>query len=178
VHSESPELVGRFATALPVSRLLVNSPAGLACIGVGNGLTPSFTLGCGTFGGTSTTDNVSYLPTRSQYIERIARPLTDQLAATPVSGTSPGTGAPFGATNIARSISLSAFSHQLLPDLGTLWAETEVSAPVPRIPKLHLAGRIDNILSIALRQAGSGKPLRGLNQAPTQRPVQLVGSAA
>ena len=66
-----------------------------------------------------------------------------------------GTGGPFGAANIARSISLTAFSHQLVPDLGTLWAETEVSAPVPGIPKLHLARHIDNILSIAPRQAAS-----------------------
>ena len=76
VHSSSPELVTRFATALPVSRLLVNSPAGLGCVGIGNGLTPSFTLGCGTFGGTSTTDNVSYLHVLN--IKRIARPLTDK----------------------------------------------------------------------------------------------------
>ena len=78
VHTKSDELVARFATALPVSRLLVNSPAGLACVGVGNGLPPSFTLGCGTFGGTSTTDNVTYLNLIN--IKRIARPLTHQLA--------------------------------------------------------------------------------------------------
>ena len=73
VHSTSTQLITRFATALPVSRLLVNSAAGLACIGVGNGLTPSFTLGCGTFGGTSTTDNVSYINLLN--LKRIARPL-------------------------------------------------------------------------------------------------------
>ena len=42
---------------------------------------------------------------------------------TPVSGTSPGTGGPFGAANNARSINPTAFSHQLVPNLGTLWAE-------------------------------------------------------
>jgi hypothetical protein len=47
-----------------------------------------------------------------------------------------------------------AFFHQLVPDLGALWAETEVSAPVAGIPRLHLASHIDNILSI-----GPGKPL-------------------
>jgi hypothetical protein len=71
-----------------------------------------------------------------------------------VSGTSPGTGGPFGAANIARSVNPTALSHQLVPDLGTLWAETEVSAPVAGIPTLHLATHIDNILSIA-----PGKPL-------------------
>ena len=62
------------------------------------------------------------------------------------------TGGPFGAVNIPRSINPTAFSHQLIPDLGTLWAETEVSAPVAGIPKLHFAGQIDNILSIPARK--------------------------
>lgn len=34
----------------------------------------------------------------------------------------------------------------------SLWAETEVSAPVAGIPRLHLAGRIDNALSIGARK--------------------------
>lgn len=79
VHSNDAALIARFADALPVSRVLVNSPAGLACIGVGNALTPSLTLGCGTFGGTSTTDNVSYLNVVN--IKRVARPLPDGTLA-------------------------------------------------------------------------------------------------
>lgn len=75
LHTKSDELIARFATALPVSRLLVNSPAALACVGIGNGLAPSFMLGCGTFGRTSTTDNVTYLNLLN--IKRIARPLDD-----------------------------------------------------------------------------------------------------
>jgi acetaldehyde dehydrogenase / alcohol dehydrogenase len=75
VHTDSDELIARFATALPVSRLLVNSPAGLACVGIGNGLAPSFMLGCGTFGGTSTTDNVTYRNLLN--IKRIARPCNE-----------------------------------------------------------------------------------------------------
>jgi hypothetical protein len=63
----------RQAGALPVSRIMVNSPAAQGCIGRGNGLTPSLTLGCGTYGGTSTTDNVTY--TNLINVKRIARPL-------------------------------------------------------------------------------------------------------
>jgi hypothetical protein len=40
--------------------------------GVVTGLTPAFTLGCGTFGGNSTTDNVSYQ--NLQNIKRVAYP--------------------------------------------------------------------------------------------------------
>ena len=89
---------------------------------------------------------------------------------TPVSGTSPGTGGPFGAANNARSINPTAFSHQLVPNLGTLWAETEVSAPVAGISKLHLAGHIDNVLSI-----GARKPLALRRGAPTARSARSAG---
>lgn len=60
IHSNNKELVGRFGRAMPVSRILNNCGGSTGCIGIGNGLRPSFTLGCGTWGNTSTTDNVSY----------------------------------------------------------------------------------------------------------------------
>ena len=48
--------------------------SGTPAIGVGTGLTPSLTLGCGTFGGNSTTDNVTY--TNLLNLKRLARPFT------------------------------------------------------------------------------------------------------
>jgi acetaldehyde dehydrogenase/alcohol dehydrogenase len=72
IHSGDRSLQERFAEAVPASRILVNGPASHGCIGVGNGLTPSLTLGCGTFGGNSTTDNVTY--TNLLNIKRLARP--------------------------------------------------------------------------------------------------------
>jgi acyl-CoA reductase-like NAD-dependent aldehyde dehydrogenase len=60
IHSRDKALIDRFSAALPVSRILVNCPAFQGAGGLCSGLVPSFTLGCGTFGGNSTTDNVSY----------------------------------------------------------------------------------------------------------------------
>lgn len=51
----------------------------------GTGLTPSFTLGCGTFGGNSTADNVTY--THLLNIRGIPGCHTDALASTYVSGS-------------------------------------------------------------------------------------------
>ncbi|HWD46368.1 MAG TPA: aldehyde dehydrogenase family protein [Actinomycetota bacterium] len=73
IHTGDQALQQRFAEEVPASRILVNGPATQGCIGVGNGLTPSLTLGCGTFGGNSTTDNVTY--TNLLNIKRLARPL-------------------------------------------------------------------------------------------------------
>jgi acyl-CoA reductase-like NAD-dependent aldehyde dehydrogenase len=76
IHTRSSELAQRFGVDMPVSRILVNLPAAQGCVGMGNGLTPSLTLGCGTFGGNSTTDNVGYLNLLN--IKRIAEPLPER----------------------------------------------------------------------------------------------------
>jgi acetaldehyde dehydrogenase/alcohol dehydrogenase len=72
IHTGDQRLQQRFAEEVPASRILVNSPATQGCLGIGNGLVPSLTLGCGTFGGNSTTDNVTY--TNLLNIKRLARP--------------------------------------------------------------------------------------------------------
>jgi hypothetical protein len=51
----------QFGLEIEASRILVNTPESQGCTGIGNSLTPSFTLSCGTSGGNSTTDNVSYI---------------------------------------------------------------------------------------------------------------------
>jgi hypothetical protein len=70
-----------FSQRMPVSRVLVNGPGAQGCIGLGTGLTPSLTLGCGTYGRTSTTDNVTY--THLVNIKRVAHPLTGVSAVPP-----------------------------------------------------------------------------------------------
>jgi acetaldehyde dehydrogenase / alcohol dehydrogenase len=60
IHTTNAARVDRFARAMPAARILVNSPAAQGCCGMTTGLERSMTLGCGTFGGTSTTDNVTY----------------------------------------------------------------------------------------------------------------------
>ncbi|MBM4178385.1 MAG: aldehyde dehydrogenase family protein [Ignavibacteria bacterium] len=60
IHTASKNLARTFAARMHASRILVNSPGTQGIMGACTGLTPSFTLGCGTYGGTSTTDNVSF----------------------------------------------------------------------------------------------------------------------
>ena len=60
IHTRDGDTINRFAAAVPASRILANSPASHGVIGFTTGLMPSLTLGCGTFGSNSTTDNVSY----------------------------------------------------------------------------------------------------------------------
>ena len=60
IHTRNTVTINRFAALMPASRILANSPASHGVIGFTTGLLPSLTLGCGTFGSNSTTDNVSF----------------------------------------------------------------------------------------------------------------------
>jgi hypothetical protein len=60
VHTRDMSLVERFANQMRASRILVNAPGTQGSCGIATGLECSFTLGCGTFGGNSTADNVTY----------------------------------------------------------------------------------------------------------------------
>ncbi|MCK8817248.1 bifunctional acetaldehyde-CoA/alcohol dehydrogenase [Natroniella sulfidigena] len=60
IHSTDQQIIDQFSKQLQVGRLLINTPTTFGAIGdLYNHLTPSLTLGCGTYGGNSTTDNVS-----------------------------------------------------------------------------------------------------------------------
>ena len=60
IHSEDNETILEFSKRVKVGRIIVNSPSTHGAIGdIYNTNMPSLTLGCGTFGGNSTTANVS-----------------------------------------------------------------------------------------------------------------------
>lgn len=61
IHSEDESVIREFALQKPVSRLLVNTPGALGGVGATTGLLPALTLGCGSVGGSATSDNVSPL---------------------------------------------------------------------------------------------------------------------
>jgi acetaldehyde dehydrogenase/alcohol dehydrogenase len=61
VYATDQEVVDRFARAIRTGRILVNAPTAVGALGgVYNSMTPTFSLGCGTWGGSVTTDNINY----------------------------------------------------------------------------------------------------------------------
>lgn len=60
IHTQSREQVLKFAEK-PVFRILVNTGSSQGGVGASTSLPPSFTLGCGTWGGSATSDNVTPL---------------------------------------------------------------------------------------------------------------------
>lgn len=59
IHTETDAIAREFAVDMPVSRILVNTMSSVGAVGGTTGLLPSMTLGCGSFGGNITSDNVS-----------------------------------------------------------------------------------------------------------------------
>jgi acetaldehyde dehydrogenase (acetylating) len=59
LHTNDEEVAKDFALEMPVSRLMVNTLSSIGAVGATTGLMPSLTLGCGSFGGNITSDNVT-----------------------------------------------------------------------------------------------------------------------
>ncbi|MEW6734589.1 MAG: aldehyde dehydrogenase family protein [Acidobacteriota bacterium] len=77
IHSRNRDIVRQFGLHQPAARIIVNSPTTHGAIGLSTNLPPSMTLGCGSWGGNVTSDNVS--PLHLMDIKRIAfetRPVT------------------------------------------------------------------------------------------------------
>ena len=59
IHSTNPDVIRKFSMRVKTSRILENVPTSFGAIGdIYNRLVPSLTLGCGAYGGNSTSDNV------------------------------------------------------------------------------------------------------------------------
>ncbi|HXH70562.1 MAG TPA: aldehyde dehydrogenase family protein [Pyrinomonadaceae bacterium] len=70
MHTESREAAIAYGKQMPASRVIINSPTTHGAIGFSTDLAPSMTLGCGSWGGNVTSDNVS--PIHLMDIKRVA----------------------------------------------------------------------------------------------------------
>jgi acetaldehyde dehydrogenase (acetylating) len=70
VHTRSREIAVASGREMPASRVVVNTPTTHGAIGFSTALPPSMTLGCGSWGGNVTSDNIS--PLHLMDIKRVA----------------------------------------------------------------------------------------------------------
>jgi hypothetical protein len=106
VHTRSRDAAIAYGREMPASRVTVNTPTTHGAIGFSTALPPSMTLGCGSWGGNVTSDNVS--PLHLMDIKRVAfetrpvksvRPAVSTQAETPMSQRADSTA---GAPRISR----------------------------------------------------------------------------
>jgi acetaldehyde dehydrogenase (acetylating) len=89
VHTRSREAAVRFGSEMPASRITVNTPTTHGAIGFSTALPPSMTLGCGSWGGNVTSDNVS--PLHLLDIKRVAFEVRPVKSKRPAVSTSTAT---------------------------------------------------------------------------------------
>lgn len=70
IHTRSREVAAAFGEQMPASRVIVNTPTTHGAIGLSTALAPSLTLGCGSWGGNVTSDNIS--PLHLMNLKRVA----------------------------------------------------------------------------------------------------------
>ena len=61
IHSKNDDIIREFALQKPASRIVANSSATHGAVGFSTGLAPAMTLGCGSYGGNITSDNITPL---------------------------------------------------------------------------------------------------------------------
>jgi acetaldehyde dehydrogenase (acetylating) len=89
IHTRSREAAVKFGSEMPASRITVNTPTKHGAIGFSTALPPSMTLGCGSWGGNVTSDNVS--PLHLMDIKRVAFETRPVKSARPAVGVQPVT---------------------------------------------------------------------------------------
>jgi acetaldehyde dehydrogenase (acetylating) len=80
IHCRDEQVIMRFFEEKPAFRILVNTMAAMGATGYTTGLAPAMTLGPGTIGGSSTSDNISALHlVNIKRLAREIRPYAEQL---------------------------------------------------------------------------------------------------
>jgi acetaldehyde dehydrogenase (acetylating) len=91
MHTKDRNAAIRYGELMPAARVVINSPTTHGAIGFSTDLPPSMTLGCGSWGGNVTSDNIS--PVHLMDIKRVAfetKPIN--RASSPARSLSPGKG--------------------------------------------------------------------------------------
>jgi acetaldehyde dehydrogenase (acetylating) len=83
IHTRDRNAALRYGMLMPAARVVVNTPSTHGAIGFSTALAPSMTLGCGSWGGNVTSDNIS--PLHLMDLKRVAfeiRPVTSASQVT------------------------------------------------------------------------------------------------
>ncbi len=128
MHSQDRAAAIKFGEQMPASRVVINSPTTHGAIGLSTDLPPSMTLGCGSWGGNVTSDNVS--PIHLLDIKRVAfetKPVN--RPGKPASGPRQDPG-PAPSVSVPRDKIAAIVDHFLSKKLGEPPATQREPAPV------------------------------------------------
>ncbi|MDX6304226.1 MAG: hypothetical protein QOI77_1195 [Blastocatellia bacterium] len=132
IHTRSREAAVHYGNEMPASRITVNTPTTHGAIGFSTALPPSMTLGCGSWGGNVTSDNVS--PLHLMDIKRVA------FETRPVQSKRPATAAQSAAQSAAMPQPSAAVR-------ATPAATASSGAATPKVSRQEIAAIVDRFLA-------------------------------
>ncbi|HEX4950620.1 MAG TPA: aldehyde dehydrogenase family protein [Blastocatellia bacterium] len=148
IHSRDRAAILRYGELMPAARIVVNSPSTHGAIGYSTALVPSMTLGCGSWGGNVTSDNIS--PLHLMDIKRVAfetRPVTNPNVAPATPPTTP----------------VASVIPQIAPQLSSVFPSA--GNPSPKLDRAAVADLVERFL--AARQPQITTPIApALNPQP------------
>ncbi|MBL8149480.1 MAG: aldehyde dehydrogenase family protein [Blastocatellia bacterium] len=120
IHSNNRDIIRQFGLRQPASRIIVNSPTTHGAIGLSTGLSPSMTLGCGSWGGNVTSDNVS--PVHLMDIKRVAfetRPVSSVSRVSSVLASAASSTVDLVTKGLITQIASEVINHSKSQDSGS-----------------------------------------------------------
>ncbi len=155
IHTRSREAAVRYGAEMPASRITVNTPTTHGAIGFSTALPPSMTLGCGSWGGNVTSDNVS--PLHLMDIKRVAfetRPVASKRPVAAQSNAMPMPALPalqpqpaISASRLAPAAATSAPKinrDEIAAIVDRFLANRQPEAPLPSPPTRAEAPRVES----------------------------------
>jgi hypothetical protein len=151
IHTRSRDVAKAYGMEMPASRVLVNTPTTHGAIGFSTALPPSMTLGCGSWGGNVTSDNIS--PLHLMDIKRVAfetRPVKSARPARTTAQTPAQTSAPSAANAPAQA--------------GGKVSREDVAAIVDRFLSNRNASQPTPTFNATMRATESPAPVQPMNE--------------
>jgi acetaldehyde dehydrogenase (acetylating) len=180
VHTRSREAAIRYGAEMPASRVTVNTPTTHGAIGFSTALPPSMTLGCGSWGGNVTSDNVS--PLHLMDIKRVA------FETRPVASKRPAVAAqtvtmPQRAASASREPVVSSHAGPGTPkvsreeiasivDRFLANRQPEITAPLPSPPRQEYSAQETSARPYAPVSANGGKAAEFVSEDDVRRAIQ------
>ncbi len=124
MHTQSREAAIRYGAQMPASRIVINSPTTHGAIGFSTDLNPSMTLGCGSWGGNVTSDNVS--PIHLMDVKRVA------FETKPVSSPKSKSQSPFISTSPVKTPSVKTAKREEIASIVDSFLRKKL-AETPRL---------------------------------------------
>ncbi|HEX9918412.1 MAG TPA: hypothetical protein VGA87_04545, partial [Pyrinomonadaceae bacterium] len=152
IHTRSREVAVAYGREMPASRVVVNTPTTHGAIGFSTALPPSMTLGCGSWGGNVTSDNIS--PLHLMDIKRVA------FETRPVKSARPAKGASQGASQAGTP----APKSTAVPQAGGKVSREDVAAIVDRFLSNRNVGQPTPTFNAPMRPTESPAPVQPMNE--------------